>query len=145
MSPRFRLLVAVTPMGFAHARRALHGRYDLVAVFSLEEALAALKSGGIDAIVCSIHFDESRMFDLLRAARLEHPRLPFVCCRLLYTPLSQQALDGTVTTARELGALGFVDFNALQRAHGVAEADRRLCESIAELLEPPASESSTGS
>ena len=49
MPARSRLLIAVTPMGFAHAKRALHRRYELVSAFSLEQALASLDAGGIDA------------------------------------------------------------------------------------------------
>ena len=132
-----RLLVAVTPMGFAHARRALQRRYELQSAFSLEQALSALSAGGIDGIVCSIHFDESRMFDLLRITRARHSDLPFICCRLLHSPLSRQALEGMMTTAKALGCRGFVDFNEIQRSQGVAEADRRLCEAVADFLEPP--------
>ena len=136
MSTRQRLLVAVTPMGFAPARRALHRRYDLVSAFSMSQALTALKEGGIDGIVCSIHFDESRMFDLMRTAHSRYPEVRFIACRLLHTPLSRQALDAMCTTATALGCLGFVDFNHLQRTLGVAEADRRFCEAVAEHLEP---------
>ena len=144
MPARSRLLIAVTPMGFAHAKRALHRRFDLVPAFSLEQALAALDAGGIDAIVCSIHFDDSRMFDLLHLARSRHSGLPFICCRLLHSPLSSRGLDAMVTTARELGCRGFVDFNELQRSLGVAEADRRLCEALAGFLEPSDLKRSTG-
>jgi len=134
MAARQRLLVAVTPMGYMHARRALHRRFDLVAAFSMQQALVALKAGEIDAILCSIHFDESRMFDLLGLARESAPDTPFACCRILHSPLSRQAIESLVTTARSLGCRGFVDFNDLMRSHGYDEADRRFSEAVVELL-----------
>jgi hypothetical protein len=137
MAARRCLLVAVTPMGYMHARRALHHRFDLVSAFSMPQALASLKSGCIDGIVCSIHFDDSRMFDLLREACELVPDTPFVCCRILHSPLSPRAIEALVTTARSLGCRHFVDFNELQRSHGIDEADRRLCEAVIEVLAPP--------
>ena len=131
MAPRQRFLVAVTPMGYVHARRALYQRFDLI---SAEH---------VAAILCSIHFDDSRMFDLLREAHVIAPDTPFICCRILHSPLSRQALDGLMTSARQLGGRAFVDFNELQRSHGLDEADRRLCEAVVELLAPPQEKTAT--
>ena len=144
MTPRQRLLVAVTTMGYVHARRALHARFDLVSAFSVQQAVIALKSGDVDAIVCSIHFDESRMFDLLHEAQAISPDIPVVCCRILHSPLSKQAIEGLVTTAKSLGCRGYVDFNELQRSHGIDEADRRFCDAVVEFL-PPSTEKKNGS
>ncbi len=105
MAARQRLLVAVTPMGYLHARRALHRRFDLVSAFSMHQALVPLQAGDIDAIPCSIHFDESRMFDLVRLARETAPDTPFVCCRILHSPLSQRAIDALVTTAKVMASM----------------------------------------
>ena len=137
MAARQQLLLAVTPMGFAHARRALHHRFDLISAFSIEQARMALKSDGLDAIVCSIHFDDSRMFDLLREAHAVAPDTPFICCRILHSPLSRQAIDGLMTSARLLGCRGFVDFNELHRSHALDEADRRFCDAVVQLIAPP--------
>jgi hypothetical protein len=137
MAARPQLLVAVTPMGYVHARRALHHRFDLISAFSMQQARIALKADGVDAILCSIHFDDSRMFDLLREARVVKPDIAFICCRILHSPLSGQAMDALMTSARLLGCRGFVDFNDLQRTHGLDEADRRFCETVVELLAPP--------
>ncbi|HZD20509.1 MAG TPA: hypothetical protein VE325_07545 [Burkholderiales bacterium] len=138
MAARPQLLVAVTPMGYVHARRALHHRFDLISAFSMQQARIALKAEGLAAILCSIHFDDSRMFDLLREAQVVAPHIPFICCRILHSPLSGQAMDALLTSARLLGCRDFVDFNALQRNHDLDEADRRFCETVLELLAPPA-------
>lgn len=137
MSARQRLLVAVTPMGYVHARRALHRRFDLISAFSIQQARVALQADGIDAILCSIHFDDSRMFDLLRVAHVVAPETPLICCRILHSPLSRPAIEGLMTSAQQLGCRGFVDFNELQRSHGQDEADRRFCQAVVELLAPP--------
>ena len=131
-----RLLVAVTALGYVHARRALHARFDLVSAFSVQQAVVSLRGGDIDDILCSIHFDESRMFDFLREATKIAPQTPIVCCRILHTPLSKQAIEGLVTTANSLGCRGYIDFNDLQRAHGFNEADRRFCQAVVDLVAP---------
>ena len=143
MAARQRVLVAVTPMGYVHARRALHHRFDLVSAFSIQQARVALQADGIDAILCSIHFDDSRMFDLLRVVHVVSPDTPFICCRILHSPLSRQAIEGLLTSARQLGCRGFVDFNELQRGLGLDEADRRLCEAVVDILAPPQEKTAT--
>jgi hypothetical protein len=131
-----RLLAAVTQMGFMHARRVLHERFELVPAFSVPQALASLEESEIDAIVCSIHFDESRMFDFLTRVGEVAPEIPIVCCQILRSPLSLQAIDGLVTTAKSLGCRGFVNYNELHRTHGFDEADRRFCEAVVDLVAP---------
>src|SRR5437764_13694441 len=98
MAGRCRLLVALTPMGYVHARRALQAAFDLVAAFSLQQATIALKDGAIDAILCSIHFDESRMLELLTAAAEPAPSVPFVCCARLESPLRRDHRAGLIAS-----------------------------------------------
>jgi len=73
------LLVALTDMGYAHVRRALNGSFDLVVAYTHSQALTALKEGAPDAILCSIHFDESRMLDFLVAAKQVARKYPLSC------------------------------------------------------------------
>jgi len=134
MARRCRLLVAVTMLGYAHVSRALRGTFDLVPVFSRTQALTAIKQGGIDAIVCGVHFEESRMLDFLVAVKAVAPEMPFVCCQLLTTNLSESSLGAAVSAAESQGALGFIDYNAVLRARSTAEADRFLRAEILRLL-----------
>jgi CheY-like chemotaxis protein len=131
-----RLLVAATTMGFAHAKRALHRRFDLVPVFSLAAALRLLEGEAFDAILCSIHFDESRMFDLLREWRQLAPGTPFICCQIVHSPLSPSVIRGMLTSARSLGCSGFVDYHEMHRTQRAAQADRGFCEAVSALLQP---------
>src|SRR5689334_19672616 len=97
MAPRCRLLVAATEMGYAHVRRALDADFDIVVAYTRAQAIAALKEGVIDAILCSIHFEESRMMDLLVAARNVAPDVPFICCQILGSTLRPSAIQSTVS------------------------------------------------
>jgi hypothetical protein len=134
MAAKCRLLVAVTPMGYMHARRALHEHFDLVPAFSLQQALSALKHGEIEAVLCSIHFDESRMFDLLRAATETDPGIPVACCILLDSKLSPDCLGSLIEAAKSKGARGLVDYNRLHREVGFVEADRQFREEVLRLF-----------
>jgi hypothetical protein len=67
LRPR-RILIADLPAGVSALRRILAAHATVLGTSSLDEAIAAIGLG-VDLIVCGIHFDESRMFDLLRRAR----------------------------------------------------------------------------
>jgi hypothetical protein len=137
MAAKCRLLVAVTTLGYVHARRALAADFDLVPAFSLAEALAALEADGIQGVLASIHFDDSRMFDLLTHVKGMKPSPPFICCLLLGTQLSGHSLSALVDAATSQGCLGFFDYNSLQRKVGFPEADRQFREHVLAHLPPP--------
>ena len=124
-------------MGYVHARRALLDAFDLVPVFSMSQARIALRSGEIDAVLASIHFDESRMFELMAEVKATNPRLPFVCCMLLGTALSERSLRALVNAAHTQGCIDFINYNSLQRKAGLAEADKQLRKEMLRLLPPP--------
>jgi hypothetical protein len=66
-----------------------------------------------------VRFDESRMIDLLKAAKAEPATrdTPFVCFRL--TPFSLAMRKAIEITVLALGALAFVDLSTLDK-----DADR---------------------
>src|SRR4051812_42993407 len=140
-----RLLVAVTTMGYVHARRALLDAFDLVPVFSVSQARIALKNGGIDGILASIHFDDSNMFELLAEVNRMDPRPPFMCCLLLRSALNERSLRGLVAAAQTQGCMGFIDYNKLHRELGSTEADKHLRQELLRVLPPPCgSKTATG-
>ena len=124
-------------MGYVHARRALVESFDLVPVFSMSQARIALRDADIDGVLASIHFDDSRMFELLAEVRATKPRLPFLCCALLGSTLSDRSLRGLVHAAQEQGCAGFFDYNSLQRKEGFAEADKQFRKHLLGLFPPP--------
>ena|SRR5258706_6648388 len=134
MAGKRRLLAAVTDLGYVHVRRALGEQFELVPAFSMLQARVAITSDGIAAILCSIHFDESRMFDLLHFARHAAPGTPFICCRILHSPLNDGVLAGLAHAAEIKGALGFIDYHETQRRDGTAAAAKAFCEAVNALL-----------
>jgi hypothetical protein len=86
-----------------------------------------------DLIICTIVFDESKMFDLLRLAKTtpQWHRIPFVCARVRRQILSSPiALEAIAFTCRELGAVAFLDIADYQ-----VDPERELGDEIEQLLE----------
>ena len=86
--------------------------HDLICAQTLLEAERLLGEARVDLIVCTVLFDESRMFDFLRIAKAkrEWRDIPFICARLrrevIDTPV---ALEGVAFSCRTLGAVAFLD------------------------------------
>ncbi|MDB5956032.1 hypothetical protein [Ramlibacter sp.] len=131
------ILVADVPESFAVFRAALAGSYTLVAARTLEQARTALLEGP-ELVVCGCHFDEGRMYDLLRllkaAPRME--RTPFLAVRCTPGELLDDALYESVKIAvRALGGNAFVDLVRWQQRWGAAEASHRLTRLVESLVE----------
>jgi hypothetical protein len=127
-----RILVAASPEPRAILERVLAG-HDLHYVGTMAQAEQVLGERTFDQIICTIVFDESRMFDFLRLAksRAEWQRIPFVCARLRQHVLdSPIALEGVAFTSRALGAAAFLNI-----ADYTVDPDRELREAIERLLE----------
>jgi hypothetical protein len=120
-------MAAVTPPGLKIVRPLIAGRCEVVPAFTMQVAMEVLRDR-IQLVVCSLHFDESRMFDLLSYMRLAAPKIPVVCCCLLPTQLSEAAMNDLMVAARELGASDFIDLRQL------GSADYRTRNEIAERM-----------
>src|SRR5207237_4365605 len=106
-----RILVAASPEPRAIAERVLAG-HALFCAETMARAEQFLRRRTFDLIICTIVFDESKMFDLLRVAksRLEWQRIPFVGARVRAHILrSVTALETAAFTCRTLGAEAFLD------------------------------------
>ena len=77
-----RILVADLPSMDARYAAAFTG-WPLVFVRTMEEAGAALEAPHYDAIAIGVYFDDSQMFDLVRAIRSHevHNEVPVLCVR----------------------------------------------------------------
>ena len=89
---------------------------ELYFVRTVDEAIRALERDDFDLLVISVHFDDSRMFDLLRQVRIEgrNKGIPVVCVRepgLGFTAVSTNTLE---VTCRALDANAFVDLASLK-------------------------------
>ena len=130
-----RVLVACPPLAFATLERVLGPYAELIFVNQLTTACAQLElHADIVMVVCGIHFDESRMFDLLRHTRLQRPQLPFVCVRILDHEAARTAPESVATAVRALGAVDYLDFVVMVREHGRDIAETRFGELLRQHL-----------
>ena len=106
-----RILVAASPEPRAILERILAG-HELCCAETMRQAEQLLRQQTFGLIICTIVFDESAMFDLLRLAKAspQWERIPFVCARIRAHILrSPTALEAAALTCRELGAVAFLD------------------------------------
>ena len=129
-----RILVAASPEPRAILERILAG-HDLVCAETVEQAERLLSDQTFDLIICTVVFDESRMFDLLRLARSSPAgqRISFVGARIRRQVLeSRLALEGIAFTCQTLGAEAFLDYPSYQ-----VDPDREMREAIDQILAAP--------
>ena len=127
------ILVAASPEPRAILERILAG-HELFCAEAMAQAQQFLGERTFDLIICTIVFDESRMFDFLRLAksRLEWQGIPFVCARVRGHILrSPTALEAAVFTCRELGAAAFLDIADYQ-----VDPEREMRDAMEGLLDP---------
>jgi hypothetical protein len=101
----------------------------------MAQAEELLRERTFDLIICTIVFDDSKMFDLLRLAqsKTEWRRIPFVGARVrAHIFRSPQVLEAAAFTCRELGA-AFLDIAEYQVA-----PEREMREAIEAFLAPSA-------
>jgi len=132
-----RILVADVPDAFAVFREALAGSHTLLPARTLGQARAALAEQP-ELVVCGCHFDEGRMYDLLRIVKAAPgmERTPFLATRCIPGELLDDALYESVKIAvRALGGNAFVDLVRWQQRWGAAEASHRLTRLVESLVE----------
>ena len=128
-----KILVAASPEPRAVVERVL-ARHQLFCAETMAQAEQLLGERTFDLIICTIVFDESRMFDLLGLAksRLEWQGIPFVCARVRsHIVRSPTALKAAAFTCRALGAAAFLDIADYQ-----VDPERELGDAIERLLDP---------
>lgn len=117
MKARPRILIATAKRGFAVLEGLFENDAEAVYAFTLWEAIHHLDEGNFDLFLCTIHFDDSRMFDVVRYARSNSPSTPCVCTRLLDTTLKGSVLAAMTIAVESLGAI-FIDRFALLEYYG---------------------------
>lgn len=126
-----RVLLACTETGEPVLRRILAPlRVETVSAFTHEQAVERIREG-VDLVVCSLRFDESRMLDLVAETAAARPHLPFVCCRVMDSDLPQTTLHGAFVAAGHLGAVAVIDFPELSRSEGEERAQGHVRETVA--------------
>jgi CheY-like chemotaxis protein len=126
-----RILVADTPESVVALRAALTTSLPLHAVSTLEEARAAVAQTPL-LVICGCHFDEGRMYDLLRLLKAEPAlsKVPFMAVRCLEGELEDAIYESVKIAVRALGGNAFVDLLRWQRKYGEQEASHRLTRTV---------------
>ena len=101
---RARILIACSAEESYRVAKLLGHNHDMVVVNSIEQAVTAASAEIFDLIVCGVSFDESRMFELLRAVKKRShlkPK-PFICFREhrpVWGPAAEQSLKKAAVVA----------------------------------------------
>ena len=142
MPPATTVLVADAPDSVAAFRRALTAPLDVLSASTLDEAKAALAEHP-DVVICGCHFDEGRMYDLLRHIKAQPAlaRVPFVAVRCLEGELDDALYESVKIAVRALGGNAFVDLPRWQRKYGESDAGHRLTALIESLGRSPSADS----
>jgi CheY-like chemotaxis protein len=94
---------------------AMLNGHELTFVRTLDEARSTLAGRNFDLIVIGVHFDESRMFDLLRHVRWQerHRATPVVC--VLSADFTRHAIaaEGLEIAVKALGGTAYLDLKGM--------------------------------
>ena len=127
-----RILIAGTSAAIDNFTRALEQHAVLIPARSVQEALQ-LSEQDIDAVLCNVRFDESRMFEFLQGLNLKtrERRIPVICVRL-YRAFSPTTLLAVTEALEVVGVTRFVDLYDLREREGLEVALTRLREAMLE-------------
>jgi DNA-binding NtrC family response regulator len=105
-----RILIADTPEGDRRISAILSG-YDLVFVRTMGEAQRALERERFALVLVGVHFDDSRMFDLLRhiQAASASAGCAMVCMRSHHFASPAITIEGLEIATKALGCNLFLD------------------------------------
>jgi len=128
------IVVADTAEAFALLRDSLQGAYTL---FHAPDLAVARKAVDADTplVICGCHFDEGRLYDLLRHMKSEPATagVPFLALRALEGKLEDALYESVKIATHALGGNGFIDLYRWKSRYGVIEARHRLTRAVEEL------------
>ena len=128
------ILVADSADAFQLLSESVVSTFVFRHVATMAEARQALQSD-TPLVVCGCHFDEGRMYDLLRYMKATPPLsdVPFMAIRALEGELEDALYESVKIATRALGGDSFVDLFRWQRIYGEADAAHRLTQRILSL------------
>lgn len=124
------VLIAATDDGIASVKRILGSEHDFFVVKTIAEAVGKLKETEFDLTIVDVHFDESRMFELLREYRQisKNSENPIVCICTPDTALTRTMHAGVEITSKALGAWMYIDQYEFKVTKNPDAEVRRLIE-----------------
>jgi len=131
-----RVLAAVSPGSFPLVSQALGDNFDIVFCTSLATAETLLDES-IDIIIGGVHFDECRMFKLLRLCKSSDrvKEIAFVCIKFLEGELEEHAYEAVDIASKALGGDGFIDLYQSKKKLGENQAHNKLRNLLKTLVE----------
>jgi DNA-binding response OmpR family regulator len=102
-----KILIADVPQMDGRYSAALAG-WEIAFVRTLSEARGTLAASRYDLVAIGVYFDDSQMFELVRAIRASrrHGEVPIICVRARFTAITTRTLEVSLTA---LGADQFID------------------------------------
>jgi hypothetical protein len=130
-----KLLVAGTPTAIEKVAYLLGNEVEYLPARSMNEAVRGFETHP-DMIVCNVRFDESRMLNLLQAAKTAPAtrETPFLCVRL--SPMPPRWKKGIEVAVLALGAIAFLDLSMLEKDLGPDGAEKELRRIVLSHLPP---------
>ncbi len=134
MNPKT-ILIADEQQNIPALRLALDDAFALTVCTSFMEAAHQIDINRFDVILCGLHFDEGKMFDLLNLVKTRPSTkdIPFVCINALNTVLSDAVIRVVEVAASATGTHSFIEFSKWRKELGDEAAFAKMREYIARL------------
>ena len=112
---RYRIVIAIRPEDAGLMREIMGDEFDLIMCTSLPEAQAAL-TPSVHMIACGVHFDDGRMFDLLKYVKANEGlrAIPFWGVLRDEGMLSSAITRGIRTAMKTMGANGLFNLSQMR-------------------------------
>jgi len=102
------VLIACAPSEREVLEALVPPRARVVTAGSLDGAVERMQQG-VDAVVCSLQFDDSRMLEFAQEAHLQRPDIPVLCCRVFGGRMSDASVRAAAAAALSVGVAAFLD------------------------------------
>ena len=125
-----RILIAATPDDVINLERILGPRHEFIVVSTMSEALGQLNEQAFDLIMIGVHFDQSRMFDLLPHVQgsSKNADKPVICFSTQDKPLTRTMHETIDVASKALGAWIYMDMQEYSVSKDPDSEMRRVIE-----------------
>ena len=132
---RYRIIVAIRPQDAELMHEVLGDEFDLIVCTSLPDAQSAL-THEVHMIACGVHFDDGRMFDLLKYVKADEAlrAIPFWGVLRDEGLLSSAITRGIRTAMKTLGANGLFNLSQMRTDEQPEILYRELRAALAQSL-----------
>ncbi len=130
-----KVLIADTSQACTLLQAIFESRLRAICSTTFKDFVTALENEQPDVVVCGCHFDDGRMYDVLRHLRNRTNRIPFVAVRVLSGGLDSAVYEGVKIATRALDGDAFVDLFRWEMQYGSRAAQTRLAELVVSLID----------